>query len=94
MSRAFIGVAGTDVPVARLDAALSPTFAAHRTPLALTNSEGRVIVANDAEHVAGSKLVDPSLSTALPVSATPSSLVSLSANSSPAVSGGQPDHVV
>ncbi len=74
----FIGVAGADVPVARLDAALLPTFAAHRTPLALTNSEGRVIVANDAEHVAGSKLENPSSATALPVSATPWSLVSLS----------------
>ncbi|WP_396913397.1 cache domain-containing protein [Mycolicibacterium sp.] len=73
----FIGVVGADVPVARLDAALLPTFAAHRTPLALTNSEGRVIVANDAEHVAGSKLEDPDSLTALPVSATPWSLVSL-----------------
>ncbi|MUL87054.1 hypothetical protein FZI90_06215 [Mycobacterium sp. CBMA334] len=77
----FIGVAGADVPVARLDAALLPTFAAHRTPLALTNAEGRVIVANDAEHVAGSKLENPSSRTALPVSATPWSLVSLSGNS-------------
>jgi hypothetical protein len=77
----FIGVAGADVPVARLDAALLPTFAAHRTPLALTNAEGRVIVANDAEHVAGSKLENPSSPTALPVSATPWSLVSLSGNS-------------
>ncbi|CDO27995.1 cache domain-containing protein [Mycolicibacterium porcinum] len=76
----FIGVAGADVPVARLDAALLPTFAAHRTPLALTNAEGRVIVANDAEHVAGSKLQDPSSPTALPVSSTPWSLVSLSGN--------------
>ncbi len=77
----FIGVAGADVPVARLDAALLPTFAAHRTPLALTNSEGRVIVANDAEHVAGSKLEDPNSPTALPVSATPWSLVSLGSDS-------------
>ncbi|WP_280833598.1 cache domain-containing protein [Mycolicibacterium frederiksbergense] len=77
----FIGVAGTDVPVARLDAALLPTFAAHRTPLALTNAEGRVIVANDAEHVAGSKLENPSSRPALPVSATPWSLVSLSGDS-------------
>ncbi|MEV0670937.1 hypothetical protein [Mycobacterium sp. NPDC050441] len=77
----FLGVAGADVPVARLDAALLPTFAAHRTPLALTNSEGRVIVANDAEHVAGSKLEDPSSAMALPVSATTWSLVSLSGNS-------------
>lgn len=77
----FIGVAGADVPVARLDAALLPTFAAHRTPLVLTNAEGRVIVANDAEHVAGSKLEDPSSRPALPVYATPWSLVSLSGNS-------------
>lgn len=74
----FIGVAGADVPVARLDAALLSTFAAHRTPLALTNAEGRVIVANDAGHVAGSKLENPRSHPALPVAATPWSLVSLS----------------
>ena len=73
----FVGIAGADVPVARLDEALLPTFAAHRTPLVLTNAEGRVIVANDAEHVPGSKLDNPGSGTALPVSSTPWSLVSL-----------------
>lgn len=77
----FLGVAGADVPVARLDTALLPTFAAHRTPLALTNAEGRVIVANDAEHVPGSRLENLSSRPALPVSAPPWSLVSLSGNS-------------
>lgn len=73
----FLGIAGADVPVARLDDALLPTFTAGRAPLALANAEGRVIVANDADHVTGSKIRNGTGGTARPVPSTPWSLVPL-----------------
>jgi hypothetical protein len=74
----FLGVAGGDVPVARIDAALMPKLQSSRRALALTNAEGRVIVANHADHVAGSKLNSRSATgPSRPVPATPWTLVPL-----------------
>jgi hypothetical protein len=52
----FLGIAGADAPVARIDAELLPKFQASRRLMALVNAEGRIIVANHADHVAGSKI--------------------------------------
>lgn len=52
----FLGIAGADVPVRAIDAALMPVFRAEGRPLALINGEGRVIVANHVDHVTGSRL--------------------------------------
>ena len=73
----FLGIAGADVPVARIEDALLPTFIATRTPLALTNAEGRVIVANHADHVTGSKIRNSAHGLAVPVPHTSWSLVPL-----------------
>ncbi len=74
----FLGVAGADVPVARIDAALLPTFTARSHPVALVNAEGRVIVANHADHVTGSKIRTSTVRGARPVPNSPWSLVPLS----------------
>ena len=76
----FLGVAGADVPVARLDAALLPTLTAGHTTAALANAEGRVIVANHADHVTGSKIRRDALADAQPVPHVPWSLVPLAAH--------------
>lgn len=73
----FLGVAGADVPVARLDVALMPTFTAAKAALALANAEGRVIVANHADHVTGSKIRGTTAAASQPVPDTPWSLVQL-----------------
>jgi hypothetical protein len=73
----FLGIAGADVPVSCLDAALLPTFTAANGALALANAEGRVIVANHADHVTGSKIRKGAVSSSHPVPATPWSLVPL-----------------
>lgn len=74
----FLGIAGADVPVAWLDAALLSELQMSRRPMALANAEGRVIVANDADHVAGSKIKAPSATgRSWPVPDTPWTLVSL-----------------
>lgn len=73
----FLGVAGADVPVARLDAALLPTLTAGHTTAALANAEGRVIVANHADHVTGSRIRRDALADAQPVPHVPWSLVPL-----------------
>jgi hypothetical protein len=73
----FLGIAGADVPVSCLDAALLPTFTAADGALALANAEGRVIVANHADHVTGSKIREGAVGSPRPVPATPWSLVSL-----------------
>jgi hypothetical protein len=52
----FLGIAGVDVTLAALDAALMPALRAGGHPVALVNAEGRVIVANHADHVTGSRL--------------------------------------
>jgi hypothetical protein len=75
----FLGIAGADVPVARLDAALLPTLTAGNTAVALANAEGRVIVANHADHVTGSKIRGDALDGALQVPQVPWSLVPLGA---------------
>lgn len=75
---AFLGIAGADAPVARIDAELLPKFQASRRLLALVNAEGRIIVANHADYVAGSKIKVPSgTERAWPVPATPWTLVVL-----------------
>ncbi|WP_051574407.1 cache domain-containing protein [Mycobacterium sp. URHB0044] len=73
----FLGVAAADVPVARLDAVLLPTFTAGSGALALANAEGRVIIANHPDHVTGCKIRDGALGPPRPVPATPWSLVPL-----------------
>jgi len=74
----FLGIAGADVPVARIDAALLPKLRSSRRPMALANAEGRVIVANHADHVAGSKIKARSTpERSRPVPATPWTLVAL-----------------
>lgn len=76
-SGTFLGIAGADVPVARLDAALLPSLTAGHTTAALANAEGRVIVANHADHVTGSKIRRDALADAQPVPRVPWSLVPL-----------------
>jgi hypothetical protein len=73
----FLGIAGADVPVAGIDAALLPTLTAGHAALALANAEGRVIVANHADHVTGSKIRGGTLDAAQSVPQTPWSLVPL-----------------
>jgi hypothetical protein len=73
----FLGIVRADVPVARLDAALLPTFTAGSLALALANAEGRVIVTNHADHVAGSKIRNGAAGVSRPVASTPWSLVAL-----------------
>lgn len=73
----FLGIAGADVPVSRVDAALMPTFTAAKVALALANAEGRVIVANHADHVTGSKIRGADAAASRPVPSTPWSLVQL-----------------
>lgn len=73
----FLGIAGADVPVARLDAALLPTLTAGSVAVALANAEGRVIVANHADHVTGSKIRGDTLDRALQVPQIPWSLIPL-----------------
>jgi hypothetical protein len=73
----FLGIAGADVPVSCLDAALLPTFTAANGALALANAEGRVIVANHADHVTGSKIRKGAVGSPHPVPETPWSLVPL-----------------
>jgi len=77
-SGTFLGVAAADIAVARIDAALLPTFTAGSHPLALINAEGRVIVANHADHVTGSKIRPAAARNARPVPHTSWSLVTLS----------------
>lgn len=52
----FLGIAGADITLGAMDAALMPAMRAAGRPLALVNSEGRVIVANHADYVTGSRL--------------------------------------
>jgi hypothetical protein len=77
----FLGVAGADVPVVALDTALMPVFRAGGRPVALVNGEGRVIVANHADHVTGSRLRGHTGAVPHPVPATSWSLVHLDAES-------------
>ncbi len=73
----FLGVAAADVPVAALDLKLLPTFTAGARPVALVNAEGRVIVANHADHVTGSKIPKTDRLQGRAVPDTPWSLVPL-----------------
>jgi len=52
----FLGIAGADVTVGSLDAVFMPVLRSSGTSLALVNHEGRVIVANNADHVSGSRM--------------------------------------
>ena len=71
---AFLGIAGADVTLASLDAALMPALRASGRALALVNQEGRVIVANHADHVTGSRL-RPADAVSRPVAGTRQGLV-------------------
>jgi hypothetical protein len=74
----FLGIAGADVPVACIDAALLSKLQSGHRAVALTNAEGRVIVANHADHVSGSKIrADTATGPTRPVPATPWTLVPL-----------------
>lgn len=75
---AFLGIAGADAPVARIDAELLPKFQSSGRLLALVNAEGRIIVANHVDYVGGSRIrVPDGPGRAWPVPATPWTLVSL-----------------
>lgn len=73
----FLGVAGADVPAAAIDDALMPTFRAGGRPLALINAEGRVIVANDPDHVTGSRLRGSAATRSRAIPGTPWALVAV-----------------
>lgn len=74
----FLGIAGADAPVARIDAELLPRFQTSRRLLALVNAEGRIIVANHADYVVGSKIKVPNRTGhPHPVPETPWQLVAL-----------------
>ena len=74
---AFIGIAGADVTLAALDAALMPALRSSGKSLALVNHEGRVIVANNADHVTGSRLRGAAIASGRPVPGTQWTLVNL-----------------
>ncbi|NTY60451.1 cache domain-containing protein [Mycolicibacterium sphagni] len=75
---AFLGIAGADAPVARIDAELLPKFQTSGHLLALVNAEGRIIVANHVDYVGGSRIKVPhGTRPAWPVPATTWTLISL-----------------
>ena len=63
--------------LASLDAALMPALRSSGNSLALVNQEGRVIVANNADHVTGSRLRGTAIASGLPVPGTQWTLVNL-----------------
>ncbi|MDV3130070.1 cache domain-containing protein [Mycobacterium sp. 21AC1] len=73
----FLGIAGSDVPVTTIDAALMPELRTARRQLALVNAEGRVILANHADHVPGSRLRDSGSSGSRRIPGSPWTLVDL-----------------
>ena len=75
---AFLGIAGTDVTLAALDATLMPALRAGGRPVGLVNAEGRVIVGNHADYVTGSKLKQADMAKGEPVPGTGWTLVDLS----------------
>ncbi|MFR9753048.1 cache domain-containing protein [Nocardia sp. 004] len=77
-SGTFLGVAGADVPVTAIEAALLPCFQAFDQRVVLVNSEGRVIIGTDPEFTTGSKTsrMDRSV-VAVPLEAVPWSLYPL-----------------
>lgn len=75
----FLGIAGADVTLAALDATLMPALHAGGRPVALVNTEGRVIVGNDADHVTGSRLKQTAIAAGETVPGTQWTLVDLSA---------------
>lgn len=76
----FLGIAGADVTLASLDAALMPALRSSGSSLALVNPEGRVIVANNADHVTGSRLRGSAIAAGRPVPGTQWALVNLDQN--------------
>lgn len=75
---AFLGIAGTDVTLASLDATLMPALRAGGRPVALVNAEGRVIVGNHADYVTGSRLKRAAIARGEQVPGTQWTLVDLS----------------
>lgn len=73
----FLGIAGADVTLAALDTALMPALRSSGTAMALVNQEGRVIVANHADHVTGSRLRRAQIDAGEPVAGTQWTLVKL-----------------
>lgn len=73
----FLGIAGTDVTLAALDATLMPALRAGGRPVALVNAEGRVIVGNHADYVTGSRLKRADMANGEPVPGTQWTLVDL-----------------
>ncbi len=76
----FVGVAGADVPVVSIDAALMPVFRQGGRPLALVNAEGRVIVANHPDHLTGSRLRASAATRTRAIPGTPWALVAVGAD--------------
>lgn len=75
---AFLGIAGADAPVARIDGELLPKFQTSGRLLALVNAEGRIIVANHVDYIGGSKIKVPQWTRgSWPVPGTPWTLVIL-----------------
>ncbi len=77
----FLGIAGTDVTLAALDATLMPALRAGGRPVALVNAEGRVIVGNHADYVTGARLKRADMAKGEPVPGTQWTLVDLSGQS-------------
>lgn len=73
----FLGIAGADVTLASLDAALMPALRSSESSLALVNQEGRVIVANNADHVTGSRLRGAAIAAGQPIPKTQWKLINL-----------------
>ncbi len=74
----FLGIAGTDVTLAALDATLMPALRAGGRPVALVNAEGRVIVGNHPDYVTGSRLKRTAIPAGEQVPGTQWTLVDLS----------------
>lgn len=62
---AFAGIAGADVFVGDLERALRPALRAVGRPVALVNTQGRVIAGNTAHHITGSLVREPHIRAAL-----------------------------
>lgn len=75
----FLGIAGADVTLATLDAALMPALRAGGRPVALVNAEGRVIVGNHPDYVTGSRLKRTAIAAGEQVPGTQWTLVALDA---------------
>ncbi|MFC7529725.1 cache domain-containing protein [Actinoplanes sp. GCM10030250] len=61
----FAGIAGADVFVGDFERAIRPMLRSAGVPLALVNTQGRIVAGNTAHHITGSLIREPHIRTAL-----------------------------